>query len=216
MTPSAPCDRIAIIDASPTERLFIQRMLVAAGYREILAFRSARQAFRHLGLEATSRSKLPEHINVILMDIHLPDMDGIEACERIKRTAYYQDVPILMITGKDNATFVKAAFEAGAMDYITKPVEKMELLARVRSALRLKRELDFRKYWENELTKIVQDVNCSLRKAETLRKLIPLCSSCKKIRNGRHSWQPLEHYVEAHSEIRFGSAVCPDCMPHEA
>ncbi|HJT19777.1 MAG TPA: response regulator [Nitrospira sp.] len=216
MIPYTRCDRIVIIDDSPTERLFIHRILESAGYREILAFRSARQAFAHLGLESAARAKPPEHIDVILMDIHLPDMDGIEACELIKKVACYQDVPILMVTGRDKATFVKAAFEAGAMDYIAKPVEKIELLARVRSALRLKHELDFRKYWENELTKIVEDVNHRLEKAETQRTIVPICSACRKVHNGINSWQQVERYVEAHSEIRFSSSVCPDCTSNGA
>lgn len=79
------------------------------------------------------------------MDSKMPDMDGIEACRRIKAVGRYQDVPILIVTARDKTKFLKAAFDAGAIDYITKPLDKVELLIRVRSALKLKHEIDSRK-----------------------------------------------------------------------
>ena len=211
MPDSALSSRIIIVDDSPIERLFIHRILKDAGYTEVCAFRLARRAFAHLGLESPVHGKARGQVDLILMDIHMPDMDGIEACERIKAVACYRDVPILMVTAKDKTTFLKAAFEAGAMDYISKPVDKMELLARVRSALKLKHESDFRKHWEEELTKTIETINHSLRKAEALRVVIPLCSGCKKIQTDRNTWRPLEQCVETHSEIRFISNICPDC-----
>lgn len=211
MPDSSLQSRIVIVDDSPIERLFIHRILKDTGYKDVVAFRLARRAFTHLGLESPAHANVRGQADLILMDIHMPDMDGIEACERIKAVACYQDVPILIVTGRDRTKFLKAAFEAGAMDYIGKPVDKLELLARVRSALKLKHEMDCRKHWEEELVKTIESLDHGLRKAETLHRVIPMCPSCKKIQNGQNSWQQLEHYLEAHSEIRFSSNRCPVC-----
>ena len=80
----------------------------------------------------------------MLLDIVMPDIDGIEACARIRSDPRYADVPIIMVTSLGDMDSLANAFVAGATDYITKPVNRVELLARVRSALKLKAELDRR------------------------------------------------------------------------
>ena len=81
----------------------------------------------------------------------MPEIDGIEACARIRNDPRYVDVPIIMVTSLDDMDSLANAFVAGATDYITKPLNRVELLARVRSALKLKAELDRRQAREREL-----------------------------------------------------------------
>ena len=83
-------------------------------------------------------------VDVVLLDIVMPEMDGVEACARIRNDARYADMPIIMVTSLDDMDSLANAFVAGATDYITKPVNRVELVARVRAALRLKQELDRR------------------------------------------------------------------------
>jgi diguanylate cyclase (GGDEF)-like protein len=85
------------------------------------------------------------------MDIVMPEIDGIDACRRIKADDRFEDVPIIMITALADKGILQSAFDAGAMDYITKPVDKLELIARVRSSLRLKDEMEKRRDREREL-----------------------------------------------------------------
>jgi diguanylate cyclase (GGDEF)-like protein len=116
------------------------------------------------------------------MDVMLPDLDGIEACRRLKASPLFKDVPVIMVTAKNEAGHLNAAFEAGAMDYITKPIKEEEMLARVRSALRLKQEMDRRKDREREL----MDITRRLEEAnETLRK-VSIVDSLTGISNRRH------------------------------
>jgi len=81
----------------------------------------------------------------------MPEIDGIEACARIRNDTRYVDMPIIMVTSLADMESLANAFVAGATDYITKPVNRIELLARVRSALKLKAELERRQAREREL-----------------------------------------------------------------
>ncbi|ETR73892.1 MAG: hypothetical protein OMM_06662 [Candidatus Magnetoglobus multicellularis str. Araruama] len=74
------------------------------------------------------------------MDIMMPGIDGITACAHIKQEPSFKDIPIIMVTAKNESQSLQAAFDAGAMDYITKPVNPTILKARVNSALTLKKK----------------------------------------------------------------------------
>jgi CheY-like chemotaxis protein len=70
--------------------------------------------------------------DVILMDIKMPELDGIEACRRIKADADLETIPVVFVTGSTDDSTLKAAFDAGGRDYIRKPINRIELLARLR------------------------------------------------------------------------------------
>src|SRR5205823_5925829 len=117
---------------------------------------SAEEAFRILGLDDTPERE--SNVEVILMDIMMPGMDGIAACRRIKASERFRDIPIIMVTAQAEVQDLKAAFAAGAMDYIQKPINIVELVVRLRSALRLKHEMDWRKKREQELLQVTRDL----------------------------------------------------------
>src|SRR3989442_4611149 len=106
------------------------------------------------------------------MDVMMPDMSGIEACRKIKTLDPQRDVRIMMVTAVRETEYLAAAFAAGAMDYITKPVKKLELVARVTSALTLKREMDARKARERELAEKNRDLRQALSEVKSLRGFI--------------------------------------------
>ncbi|HEX2680895.1 MAG TPA: HD domain-containing phosphohydrolase, partial [Candidatus Dormibacteraeota bacterium] len=80
--------------------------------------------------------------DLVLLDVQMPGMDGYEVCRRIKSNACSRLIPVVMITSLDRTADRVMALESGADDYMTKPVDRVELVARVRSALRLKRVYD--------------------------------------------------------------------------
>ncbi|TAL10443.1 MAG: hypothetical protein EPO02_07470 [Nitrospirae bacterium] len=110
-----------------------------------------------------------------------------------------------MVTAVTEAGVLEAAFAAGAVDYLTKPINRVELFARIRSAVKLKREMDRRKAREQELEQ-------ALREVKVLQGLLPICSHCKKIRNDQNQWQPVESYIKAHSAADFSHGICPECL----
>ena len=126
------------IDDSTTQRIGLAKLLKAEGYTDLLLAASATDAIAQLERQGDT-------IDLILSDVNMPGINGIEVCRRVKSTPAWQDIPVIMITSSDDSNSLPIAFEAGAMDFITKPPHKIEWVARVQSALKLKQEMDRRK-----------------------------------------------------------------------
>ena len=95
----------------------------------------------------------------ILMDIMMPGMDGIETTKRIKMIPVCHDIPVLMLTAKQEMDSFEESFDAGAVDYIYKPIERTILVSRVKSALRSKEDLDRIKELNKELEQKRQELS---------------------------------------------------------
>jgi two-component system KDP operon response regulator KdpE len=115
--------RILIVDDDPLLQKSLTLLLMMQGY-DVESATTARAAF-----EALDRHR-PE---LIVLDLGLPDLDGLEVCTRIRQTS---DVPIIVLSAKAGEQDKVAALEQGADDYVSKPFNSEELLARVRTALR--------------------------------------------------------------------------------
>ncbi|OUM88052.1 MAG: hypothetical protein BAA01_13610 [Bacillus thermozeamaize] len=167
---------ILIVDDSRFNQLLLKSILQEAGFTDIRTASSAAEAFRQLGipqdgLEDDQCSAEPEpepDVELILMDVVMPEIDGIEACRRIKACHKLRDIPVIMVTARTEIGVLETAFAAGAMDYISKPLNKVELLARIRSALTLKREMDRRKEREKELLEVTRQLEEANRKLQLL------------------------------------------------
>jgi len=201
---------ILIVDDSRDEQTLLSTRLRAAGYEALMVADSAEAVLGMLSQDSAGQ-RMGE-IDLILMDIMLPGVDGLEACRRIKATEWLQDIPIIVITVKTDEQALLAAFAAGAMDYIRKPVNPAELVARVSSALALKKERDTRKAREQELLMRTQELEQALREVKVLHGLIPICAKCKRVRTDNGDWQYLEEYIQTHSEAEFSHGICHVCM----
>ncbi|MBF0609141.1 MAG: diguanylate cyclase [Candidatus Magnetobacterium sp. LHC-1] len=145
---------ILIVDDSTDMLRLLQVFLKSAGYTDILFAESAQQAFEVLGVADAGSHSAPPGVELILMDIMMPAINGIDACARIKSHEHLRDIPIIMVSGVTEATSLQAAFNAGAVDYVTKPVNKIELVTRVRTVMKLKDEFDNRKARQEELVEL--------------------------------------------------------------
>jgi DNA-binding response OmpR family regulator len=201
---------ILIVDDSRDEQTLLSTRLRTAGYEALMVADSAEAVLGMLTQDSAGQGM--GEIDLILMDIMLPGVDGLEACRRIKAMEWLQDIPIIVITVKTDEEALLAAFAAGAMDYIRKPVNPAELVARVASALTLKKERDTRKAREQELLMRTQELEQALREVKVLHGLIPICAKCKRVRTDNGDWQYLEEYIQTHSEAEFSHGICQVCM----
>src|SRR6476660_3206403 len=119
--------RILIIDDAPANIQTLSTILKARGYSLNIAT-NGRQ-----GLDVLDRI-LPD---LILLDVMMPEIDGFEACRRIKASTAWREIPIIFLTAKTDTADIVRAFELGAVDYVAKPFNAHELLARVNTHLTL-------------------------------------------------------------------------------
>lgn len=130
---AAKADRILVVDDAPDNVLLVQTILEEEGYE----ISSADNGFSALAQIEQSPPDL------VLLDVMMPGMDGYEVTQRIRQNSKLPFIPILLITAHDSPSVVQG-LDLGADDFIRKPVEMDELLARVRSLLRLKHSVDQR------------------------------------------------------------------------
>ncbi|MCA9945498.1 MAG: response regulator [Anaerolineales bacterium] len=120
--------QILIVDDEPYARQTIEMLLLKESY-ELFFAEDAHEALAQLDDE------LPD---VILSDVMMPNMDGFELCQRIKRNPKWNHIPIILVTALDSKQDLARGLEAGADDFLHKPINGLELRARVRSMLRIK------------------------------------------------------------------------------
>jgi diguanylate cyclase (GGDEF)-like protein len=184
---------ILIVDDSKHIHAQLKVFLNAGGITELLFAESAVDALDILGFSGKLASI--DRVDLILMDIEMDEMSGIEATRKICAAKEIQDIPVLMITGDTSDKSLQEAFTAGAVDYITKPIRKVELLARIRSFLKLKQETDARKAKQKELLEladVLSKTNEKLNKANQKLKMVSLLNGLTGIYNRRYFDETLD------------------------
>ena len=123
---------VLIVDDEPANRFLLEGLLQANGY-DVLEAESGIQCLDMLLLEKP---------DIILLDIMMPKMSGIEVLDELNNSEELKKIPVLMVSAKTAITDIEKALEKGAIDYIKKPFDETELLARVKVGIRLKRNED--------------------------------------------------------------------------
>lgn len=137
-----------------------------------------------------------DEFDVILLDLGLPDTNGYDGF--VKAHAQVHPVPIVVLTGRDDDEYAMEAVQKGAQDYLVKGQVNGILLARaIRYAI--------------ERQKLRIQLETSSREIKILRGLLPICASCKKIRDDQGYWTQMEVYISKHSEAEFTHGYCPAC-----
>ena len=129
--------------------------------KNLLRIRNCSISTAYSGIEALKRLESGEKFDLILLDVMMPKMSGYEVCRKIRQEHSLFELPILMLTAKNQLQDIVLGFQSGANDYLSKPFDKAELLARVRTLLSLKRAvtsaIQNEKLFENEKHKRIME-----------------------------------------------------------
>ena len=183
--------RILVVDDDPINLAVLEAYLDAEGCVVTTVDNGAE------ALELVERRRF----DLVLVDVMMPEMSGYEVCSRLRRRHFLEDLPVIFLSALNQSSDVITGLEHGGNDYLTKPISKSELLARIRPHLRLAevyRGLE-RKVAEQE------------SEIKVLRGCLPICSSCKNIRSDDGLWTELETFIDHNSEANFTHAICPTC-----
>lgn len=185
--------RILMVEDEKFIASYIKSKLIKLGYCVSSIVDSGEQAIE------TVKEDRPD---LILMDIVLKGkMDGIEAASQIKKNF---DIPIIYVTSFEDETMLDRAVTTEPFGYLQKPFEDKELHITIEMAL-------YKYKMDKERKKLADDLQKAMDKIKTLQGLLPICASCKKIRNDKGNWEKIEAYMRDHTGVNFTHSVCPDC-----
>jgi sigma-B regulation protein RsbU (phosphoserine phosphatase) len=141
---------------------------------------------------------------VALIDWEMPGMEGTEVCRKARELPNIQPIHLILLTARDAKSDVVAGLKTGANDYIVKPFNRTELLARVGIGAQMVG-------LQRSLTQHIGELEEALKRVKQLSGLLPICSYCKRVRDDSNYWQQVESYVMHHSEAQFSHSICPSC-----
>lgn len=161
----------------------------------------------HVAGEATNGGEAVEltrllHPDIVLMDIEMPAVNGIEAARQIHLIC---PTPVVMLTAYETPALVEQASTAGVGAYLIKPPRARELERAITVTIARFNDM-------MTLRQLNQELQTALAKVKSLNGLLPICASCKKIRDDQGYWQQVEVYIREHSEADFTHGLCPECL----
>ena len=194
--------RILVVDDLPDNLRILTNTLNQAGYQTLIANSGDRALYQI--------SHQPP--DLILLDVMMPGIDGFETCRRLKANPDTAPIPVIFMTALSDIDNKIMGFEAGAVDYITKPFQIKEVLVRVDTHLtiaRLQRQLEAQ---NAQLQERNAELEAALGTVKLLSGMLPICANCKKIRDDTGYWEDVAVYVREHSEAEFTHGICPVCI----
>ena len=187
--------KILIAEDDAISRKILQTILTKDGY-DVVAVEDGLKALESL------QKDIPD---MLITDWMMPDLDGVELSRQVRTLNLPSYVYIVLLTALSDKQRIIEGLDAGADDYVTKPYDKTELLARVKAGERVIQ-------LEKTLLQKNQELSQALAQVKQLKGIVPICMHCKKIRNDKNYWQQVEEYVAEHTEADFSHSICPECL----
>lgn len=188
--------RILIAEDDSTSRKMLKAVLEKSGYEVVEAAD---------GSEAWDAMQAPDAPQMAILDWMMPGLDGPEIVRRVRAMENEIDPYIIILTAKGEKPDIVKGLETGADDYIAKPFDPQELLARIKVGRRLVEA-------RVALSARIKELEQALEHIKTLQGILPICSYCKKIRDDKGYWDQVEIYIGKHSDAMFSHSICPECM----
>ncbi len=148
--------------------------------------------------------------DIVISDVRMPVLDGIEMSRKIK--SLDNNVKIILTTAHSDANVLLNSIDAGIDKYILKPVDVDVLFSAMESCAKtvmLERKIQEQNREKDELISKLREALNNIKK---LSGLLPICSSCKKIRDDKGYWNQIEQYIAEHSDAEFSHGICPECV----
>lgn len=188
-------DTVLVVDDTPANLAVLFTGLKRAGFKVLLNERG----------EVALQTAVDVHPDLIVLDVMMPGMDGFETCRRLKADPRTKDIPVILMTALTDPIDEVTGLRAGAVDYITKPINVEVVLARITTHLTLQK-----------LYRDLERKNAALEQAlatiKTLSGIIPICAWCgNSIRNEHGDWVSVTSYIETHTDASFTHTICPAC-----
>jgi DNA-binding response OmpR family regulator len=153
------------------------------------------------------------HPDLVLLDVMLPDMTGTQICRQMKNDENLKDIFVILASGIQISSENQAeGLDIGADAYIVRPIPNKEFLARVQAGERIKGAEDALREKERQQQTLILELEEALAEIKTLKGCIPICATCKKIRDDDGYWEYLEAYISKHTDATFTHGICPACF----
>ncbi len=143
--------------------------------------------------------------DLILLDVMMPEMNGFDVLKKIKTTPVWRDIPVVFLTAKTDHESLVEGFQLGAVDYVTKPFQADELIARVHTHSSLRKAHQDLQRQHTELERAYAEI-------KTLQSLLPICFNCKKVKDDTGYWMKLEEYLANTMHVKVSHGLCDDCL----
>ena len=121
------------------------------------------------------------------------------------------NIPVIFLTAYSDQDMLNRAKCSEPFGYLLKPFHPRELYASIEMALYKAKMDQEREALHRENLRLIEELQAALAEVKTLQGFIPICSSCKKIRDDSGFWQQIENYIQERSDARFSHSICPDC-----
>jgi DNA-binding response OmpR family regulator len=187
--------QVLVADDEPVSRAVVGAILKKAGYPVIFA-PDGEQAWQALDSDAPP--------SLAVLDWEMPGLEGPEIVERIRGRQVATPTYVILLTSRHSSTDIVRGLRAGADDYVTKPANEEELIARVNVGARVVQ-------LQQALAERVRSLEEALANVKALQTLLPMCAYCKSIRNDQNYWEKVETYFTQHSNVSFTHSYCPNC-----
>ena len=187
---------VLVADDEPVSRTVVGAMLRKAGYAVLYA---------PDGEEAWQLLDAADPPLLALLDWEMPGMQGPEIVQKLRRKTAASPTYLILLTSRDSQADIVQGLRAGADDYVTKPANEDELIARVNVGARVVQ-------LQAALADRVRSLEEALANVKALQTLLPMCAYCKSVRNDQNYWEKVETYFAQHSNVSFTHSYCPSCF----
>ena len=199
---ATPDIRILVVEDDPFFLRVLVRRLEAEGY-QVQSASDGREGMKAI---------VTFEPDLVISDWMMPQVDGLELCQSIK-TGLRDTAPyFILLTAKGEISNRLLGLETGADDYLVKPCDQGELMARVRAGLRIV-------LLTQDLRRTVVELHQANAELQSIRAavshlsqdMVPICSFCKKVRDAQGDWQDLEDFLAERAQLDVTHGICPTC-----